>query len=93
MTTPHQPQPHTDGIPDDVWEIAVKHFDTMERSQEIPMLCRAILAERERCAGVAKAWKGHPVDFHFAGKQIAAAIRSPSTTQSQTGRQSDDHAN
>lgn len=33
----------------EVWAIACEHFAEMERSQEIPMLCRAILAERQRC--------------------------------------------
>ena len=30
----------------------------------------------EECAKVAQKWKGHPADFHFAGRQIAAAIRA-----------------
>lgn len=46
-------------IPEDVWAEACRHFDTMEKSQEIPMLCRAILAERKRCAEIARKYIIH----------------------------------
>lgn len=45
------------------------------RKASIDEIAKAILAERERCALIASKWKGHPADFHFAGKQVAAAIR------------------
>lgn len=39
------------------------------------MVKDAVDAERDRCATVAAKWKGHPVDFHLAGKMIATLIR------------------
>jgi hypothetical protein len=48
-------------------------FDASSKLSEV--FAEAILAERERCAKVASAWKGHPADFPFTGKQVAAAIR------------------
>lgn len=61
----------------EVWAIACKHFDTMERSQEIPMLCRAIFAERERCAQIADEQAGWGVGCNpvMLGKKIADLIR------------------
>jgi len=49
----------TDEFSNEVWEIACRSFDEMEPSQEIPMLCRAILAERQRCVDACRSLEEH----------------------------------
>lgn len=73
-------------IPDDILKIAARITVEIPRVPKahkpyvMNKIAMAIFAERERCAAIAEAWKGHPADFHFAGKQVAAAIRSSSDT-------------
>lgn len=62
---------YADSVPTEVLVEQLRH----ERAEQDAWTEASVLAERERCAKLAAAWKGHPADFHFAGKQIAAAIR------------------
>jgi hypothetical protein len=49
----------SDQFSNEVWEIACRSFDEMEPSQEIPMLCRAILEERQRCVDACRSLEEH----------------------------------
>ncbi|MFK0273682.1 hypothetical protein ACIQUG_08405 [Ensifer sp. NPDC090286] len=74
-------------IPEDIMKAAEEALDNLLcncvescggtaglRKASIEEIAKAIHDERERCATIANAWKGHPADFHFAGKQVRAEI-------------------
>lgn len=63
-------------IPQDVWDAAVKVWSETPASVSRESIARAILAERERAAGIIDAANAHYAEKHEAAKAVKNRVEA-----------------